>query len=564
MVPVAAFSQKKSKTTAVIVAGRVLTTADSLRVQELFFEGIKAKINQNSDRAGELFAEAVAIDGRNDAALFELANLYHSKEKESEAETFARKAVTVEPENEWYWLLLADIYKRGDKWEDLQLVFNELIKISPGKADYYFDRANVLQLQNKYKEALSLYDNIEKEFGTGNDLVEARRRINLKQGKFDKVIVELEESVKYNSAQVKDYLLLSDLYHRQKNDKKALQILEQAKTKDPDNVEIRASLANIYTAAGKNIDAFVEQKEVFGNPDMDIDTKVKTLLSYFPQFEKPEIRAKAEELSSLLVKAHPQEAKAFAIYGDVLFQQRKLQEAKASYKKALELNSQVYLIWEQLINIELSLNQPVEAAKDGEEALTVFPNQGNLYFLTALAYIQTQKHEQSISYLKDALSLSGKDNALQGQIYSSLGDAYNAVKKHSESDQAYEKALEISPDNIYALNNYAYYLSLRGEKIERAEKMSKRSNELDPGNASFQDTYAWILFKQKKYAEARLWMEKAISKDKNNPTQVEHYGDILFGLGEVDKAVLQWQKAKQAGPGSKILEKKINERKYFE
>jgi tetratricopeptide (TPR) repeat protein len=297
---------------------------------------------------------------------------------------------------------------------------------------------------------------------------------------------------------------------------------------------------------------------------MDIDTKVKTLLSYFPQFEKPEIRAKAEELSALLVKAHPQEAKAYALYADVLYQQRKLTEAKFAYKKALELNSQVYLIWEQLLNIELNLNEAAEAVKDGEDALSIFPNQANLYFLTALAYIQTQKHEKAISYLKDALSLASKDNTLIGQIYSSLGDAFNSLRKYAESDQAYEKALEIAPDNVYALNNYAYYLSLRGEKIEKAEKMSKRSNELDPGNASFQDTYGWILFKQKKYSEARIWMEKALSNNNNNPTQIEHYGDILFRLGEVDKAVTQWQKAKQAGSGSKVLEKKINERKYFE
>ncbi len=132
-------------------------------------------------------------------------------------------------------------------------------------------------------------------------------------------------------------------------------------------------------------------------------------------------------------------------------------------------------------------------------------------------------------------------------------------------EEAYEKALEINPDNSYTLNNYSYYLSLRGENLEKAERMSKRSIQLDPGNPSSEDTYAWILFKLKKYRDAQTWIEKAISHNKNgSAVQIEHYGDILYHVGQKEKALQQWQKAISFGKASGKLELKINAKKYIE
>ena len=95
--------------------------------------------------------------------------------------------------------------------------------------------------------------------------------------------------------------------------------------------------------------------------------------------------------------------------------------------------------------------------------------------------------------------------------------------------------------------------------------MSKRSIELDPNNASSEDTYAWILFRLKKYQDARIWIEKALRNDsRNNAIQVEHYGDILYFLGEKQQAFEQWQRAKTLNSKSEKLERKINEKKYIE
>lgn len=542
-----------------------LTPADSLMVKQWFFAGLREKTIQNFPLAADMFTRVVELDPNNDVALYELSNIYHAQSDIEKAEQYIKTAVALKPQNEWYWLLLADIYRRTNNVPALVPVFDELIKIQPDNEDFYFDKANALLLQNKTSEATKVFDEIEKKFGASEDLDSSRQRILLAEGKPEKAIAELEKQISQKPGDVKAYLMLGELYLDARQTEKAVSALQKARSLEPGNALVRLSLADAYRSMNKTDDAFIELKAAFQDADLHIDQKVRIVLSFFPSFADIRARAQADELASILTKVHADDPKAHAVYGDVLFQEQKFTEAKAAYKKALSLNDQVYLIWEQLLRIEVSDGDYQQAISDGETALSIFPNQAGLYLYTGIAYAQLQKHDKAIAYLKNALTLESEDKEVLSQVYSALGDSYNAVKRFKESDQAYDKALEIDPDNTYTLNNYAYYLSLRGENLAKAEQMSRRSNELDPGNASFEDTFAWILFKMKKYSEARVWIEKAISNDKDNSSiQVEHYGDILFHLGEPDQALAQWKKALQAGAKSQLLQKKINEKKYFE
>ena len=560
-----AFAQKNAGNAFTLVAGRVLTSSDSVLVKEWFFEGLKAKSVQNFELAGDYFKRVIDTDPANDAALYELANLNLAQNRDSEAEQYARGAVIVNPANKWYWLLLAEVYKRTENAAQLNYVFDELIKIEPDEEDYYFDKANALLLQDKVNEAATVYRAIKEKFGASDDLTAQMQRVYLKQGKSGEMIAELEDQLKDNPDDIRSYLILSELYSADKNKDKALSLLQKAKKLDPSNPYIRLTLADMYGASGKQKEAFDELQAAFESPGLNIDQKVRIILSYFPQFDNSQAREKAEELSAVLIKVHPADPKAHAVYGDVLFQGNKLKDARQAYKQALQLNNQVYLIWEQLIRLEVGLALYSDAIAGGEEALTLFPAQAPLYLYTGIAFSQQRNHEKAIDYLNRAAELETEDKGILALIYSGLGDSYNAVKNYSKSNESYEKALEIDGNNSYVLNNYAYYLALRGESLEKAAKMSLRSNELNPDNAAFQDTYAWVLFKQKKYAEARLWMEKALKNDNSKSgVQAEHYGDILFFLGEKDLAVLQWQKAREYGVKSQLLERKINEKKYFE
>ncbi|QHS54573.1 tetratricopeptide repeat protein [Mucilaginibacter sp. 14171R-50] len=561
----AGFAQSRTGNAAIAVAGKPMTAADSAMVKQLFFSALREKTVDNPKLAFDIFNRVLQIDPANDATMFELANLEKSRNNNQAAQALLERAVTVNPNNEWYWIALAGSYEKTNDISKLENVFNQLIRINPGKPDYYYGEANALSLQKKYDAALTMYDKVEELAGASDDILENRQKIYIRQGNVKKAASVLDELIAANPTQVRYYLMLAEVYSANNLNDKAIAILQKAKAIAPQNGMIHLALADMYRAQNNAEASFDELEAAFAIPDVDIEQKIRILLGYVPKFPEPNARASALELSRILTKAHPADSRAFAMYGDMLLQSEKVPEAKTAYQKALMLNNQAYSVQEQLVRIDLSENDLDAAIKDGENSLSFFPNQAWMNYMVGIAWQQKRDYKKAISYLNNAVSLETQDKELLTQAYSALGDCYHSLADNAASDNAYEKAIAISPDNAFTLNNYAYYLSLRNERLESAAQMSKHSNDLQPNTASFEDTYAWILFKQKKYPEAKLWIEKSLLHDKgNSAVKTEHYGDILFLSGDKDAAVQNWIKAKTQGGRSPVLERKINEKKYFE
>jgi tetratricopeptide (TPR) repeat protein len=194
----------------------------------------------------------------------------------------------------------------------------------------------------------------------------------------------------------------------------------------------------------------------------------------------------------------------------------------------------------------------------------MFPNQNRIYYFNGFANLQKRNYQEAIAAFEQAKRLSSSNPKMVGEISSLLGDAYNATKAYDKSDRAYEDALTADPNNEAVLNNYSYYLALRKTNLEKAEKMSSLLIKNNPDDPTYLDTYAWVLYSRQKYKEARKVIERAVSTGNANATHFEHYGDILFQLGDVTGAVQQWEKARGLNANSETLNKKIANRKIYE
>jgi len=550
---------------AVIVDAKPVSARDSGTVEQLFFAAISEKNIEDNKKAAELFGKILQIEPSNDASMYELARLDKLQNNYTDAKDLLEKAVGLKPDNEWYRVALAEIYEKNNDFPKLEVLFNELKRISPRKADYYFDSANTYLQEGKYDEALKVYDALEKIIGPSDDLIIAREKIYLKQNKPDLAAAALEERITADPSQVKYYLLLSEIYGSNGSNDKALKTLERAKKVAPNNGLIHLALADIYREKKNTEACFNELTLAFAIPEVDISEKIRIVTGYFPKFPDPNAKASALELSRIAVNTSPNDSRANALYGDMLFQNEKLPEAKAAYQKSIALNNQVYDVREQLVRVELSQNDMDGVIRDGEDALSFFPNQAWMNYFVGIGLVQKKEYNKGLSYLKNATSMEFQDKQLLSLGFSALGDDYHGMNDIKNSDASYDKALMYNPENVYTLNNYAYYLSIRGEQLDKAALMAKHANDVQAHTASFEDTYAWILFKQKKYADAKTWIQKAIADDKDkSAVQAEHFGDILFFLGDVDSAVSNWKKAKEYGANSATLDRKINEKKYIE
>ncbi len=561
---VLAQKNKTPKQEIVIVSGKQLSTEDSNKVTQLFYSGLREKVVQNQTLAVDYFNQILQIDPANHNAFYELALIYFKKGDLTQAKNFAQKAVTIKTDNEWYWLLNANIYQQQQDFILLDYALNELVKLAPDKIEYQFDKANALFMMGKPDESLTLYNKLEQKVGLTDQVLQGRQRIYLKNGNIIKASADLEQLIKNNPTDVRYYLFLGDLYFSNKMIDEALTVYQKAKELDENNPFTRVAIAQILESQKKPEQAFEEIKAAFKQESLNIDQKVKIIIKYFDAFPNPTALNRAEELSLILTQVHSTDPKSFSLYGDVLYQKQDFKLAQIQYEKALELNKNIYAIWDQLLRIQLFLNDGKILIAKGEEALSYFPNQYALYFYTGFGYLQEGNAKKAISYFNNALNFDIDNLGIKAQIFSGLGDAYQTEKKYKESVIAYEQALAIEPKNTYTLNNYAYYLSLRDEDLAKAEKMSDLSNRLEPNNAAFEDTYAWILFKLKKYDAAKDWMQKAIKNNPNSATQFEHLGDIFFKQGDVNNALINWKKSLQINSKNDLLQKKINEKKYIE
>jgi Tfp pilus assembly protein PilF len=196
-----------------------------------------------------------------------------------------------------------------------------------------------------------------------------------------------------------------------------------------------------------------------------------------------------------------------------------------------------------------------------------FPNQAIVYFLNGAGQFNKKNYTNAIKSLNHGIDIQSDDSlGMLGDMYSMLGDTYNILKEYTRSDSAFEKVLQLEPTNASVMNNYAYYLSVRNANLDKAEKLSKRSLELKPDEATFLDTYGWILYQQHKYKEAKDYIQKAVDANPDNAdgTLYEHLGNVYYKLGDKEKAIEYWKKAKDKGSDNIQLDKQIQEQKLYE
>ncbi|OFX48082.1 MAG: hypothetical protein A2046_05900 [Bacteroidetes bacterium GWA2_30_7] len=334
---------------------------------------------------------------------------------------------------------------------------------------------------------------------------------------------------------------------------------------DPNNGINHLSLADFYRLKGDNEKSFQELKLAFESTDVNVDLKIQMLVSFFSiSSATAELNTQAYALLRILLQTHSEDVKAHTIYADYLNRDKRYSEARDEFRLVLKTEKSKYLIWEQLLYIDMEMRDFTSLYDECTEVIELFPTQPMPYLFKAIAANEMKKYQETIEIINSALDLSDEKN-IKIQMYTYLAEAYNKLKNNQKSDEFNDKILELDSNNVMVLNNYSYYLSLRSEKLAQAEKMGKKAIELEPENYTYLDTYAWALYKNNKLTEAKEIIEKAIllGGDKNSVI-IEHYGDILYKSGDTNNAILQWDKALEKGKGSEFLEQKIKEKKLIE
>jgi tetratricopeptide (TPR) repeat protein len=470
--------------------------------RETYFEASKQKVLGNYEKAIELFNKCLEQDPADAAAMYELANIYTDQGKVSEAASLAERAAELDPANKWYKTLLIQLYQAQGKFTDAGRIIDQLIVAEPDNIEYYQDEALNYIYDNDYKNAVKSYDILEQKLGINEDISIQKEKIYIMMGKPDKAIEEIRKLSGAYPDEPRYLEMLAELYMTSGMYDQALEVYNEILKVDPENPYINISLSDYYRKKGDKTKSLEYLKAGFANPNLDIDSKVSILLAYYSVNEiYNSYKDEAFELATILIKAHPDDPKAHSIYADFLVQDKRYEEARMAFLKVISIDSTKYLVWEQLLFVESELRNNQAMADESKRALELFPEQPMLYLFAGAANFQLKDFDAAAKYFKNGANFVVGNDKMLAQFYSYQGDTYFQLKDHQQSDEAYEKVLKIEPDNVLVLNNYAYYLSLRGESLEKAEQMAKKAVELEPGNSSYQDTYGWVLFRLARYED---------------------------------------------------------------
>jgi tetratricopeptide (TPR) repeat protein len=533
--------------------------------QKLFLDAVKAYTLGDIPLSISKFNECVRNNPNNDAAYYQLSKIYIETQKFEPALLFAKTAVKLDKKNKWYQVQYAEALAFNNKLSDAAAVYEELILQHEEDEDYYLTAAYLYQKAGKNDEALKLFSKLEKKKGGSEELSLQKQQVYLRMGKIDLAAAELEKLIADNPSEIRYYGMLAELFEANNQPEKAIQTYERLMNVSPGDGRGYVSMAQFYFRKNDYQHFYESLSKCMESKELPADLKIGMLGLLIQKAAIDSTKmADAFEQSNMLVKSNPKEAKGYAIRGDVYAQMHKTQEALADYKKSLTFETKEFGVWQQIFFMMSDAKQFDSLEYYSSEAIQLFPEQALCYYFNGFANSQLKWYDKSIKILKRGIPKCADNIALQAQFYSSLGDAYHTIKRNNASDSAYDKALDLKPDDAFVMNNYAYYLSTRNQNLEKAEMLSKRSNIIQQRNPSFQDTYGWIMFQQKKYFEAKEWIEKAFNNGSDkNPTILEHLGDVYFFLKDNSKALEFWKAAKQNGATGNI-DKKITEGKYYE
>jgi tetratricopeptide (TPR) repeat protein len=543
----------------------LLTEDQRQQFQYLFVEGIKQRTIGNSEEAIKIFSRCLEMDPFSSSSLYEIANIHLVRGDFQSAMMMLEKAVSLNPNNQYYLILLAKIYQQNKLYEKAADSFNLLAELEPDNTEYPIFRAEMLNVAGKPEEALACYNELEKKWGVTEQVTLGKQGIYIKQGNKQEAYHEVENLVVKFPGESKYYGLLADMYLADSLMDKSLENYNKVLQYKPNDGFVHFSLSNYYRVAGDYDKSYDHLKIGFESSDLELEAKIQMYVLLAQSEEHPLKEDQQLELINVLIDKHVDDERPRALLAEFYLSKKKIKEAREQFRLVVEINKGNYAYWERLLFIDNDLSDWKSLSQDSKAAIKYFPEQPILYILDAVSMLQLGNYQDIFAVLDSAEANATDNNQVLSQIYTYRAEAFYKLKKYEEAYSWFERVVKIDPQNYLAMNNYAYYLSLRSINLDVAEKLSSSVVQNNPNNSTYLDTYAWVLFKKKDFKLAKFYMESALSNSKeDSPVLIEHYGDILFFLNEKENALLQWKKSLKMGNPSKVLPEKIKTVTFFE
>lgn len=558
----------------------LLTPEERRKFDYFFLEAVRLKQKGEMDAAFDMYSHCLEIDSHSAVTLYELGKLYMYLRQPVKGEELLRKAMESEPGNYWYKETLAGYYQGKGESEKAIGVIEDMVAQFPSRLEPLMALVDLYSRTKDYEKVIHTLDRLEQLDGKSEQISMEKFRMYLAMENKEKAFAEIENLAKEYPYEMRYLTMLGDVYLENGKEEEAYATYQKVLTEEPGYAPAMLSMASYYEKQGMDSLYRSQLDALLLNQKVESDTKVNVMRQLILRSERGDKDStQIVGLFHAMLEQEQENADVAMLAAQYLLSKRMDEEAKPVLWKVLEVDPENKPARLQLLSFAISKEDLDEVIRLCAPAVEYMPEALEFYYYWGIAHYQKEEHDEALEVFKKGVRQVGpeSDKNMVSDFYSIMGDLYHQKDMNTEAYAAYDSALVYKPDNIGALNNYAYYLSVERKQLDKAEEMSYRTVKAEPTNSTYLDTYAWILFEKGKYAEARIYIDQALQNggDKSSVV-VEHGGDIYFQSGELEKALEYWIQAEKlaAEPVEdeseardekelKLLKKKIANKKYY-
>ena len=552
-----------------------LSPDDRRRFDIFFLEAIMQHEKGNKAAAFDMLRLCEQLDADAPEVNYYLARYYATLKDKERALTYFKKAAELNPENSIYLETLAQAYISKDMYSEGIAVLEKLMESNIDREDVLYMLVQLYIKNNDYDNVIRTLDRLEVLEGKSERLSYTKCDIYVKQGRHEDAIREMKSLSDQYPNDLNYRVLYADRLMAGGRETEAKDMLDSVLTEEPGNARALVSLLEYYDLRGDTLRAENILRRALVSDELSTEQRIMLLsnainASMADNEKRGEPKKPDEKIFSY-----------FALVDSMMPGETGIYKLLASYMKYVEMpEEKIKPVFERILELEpdeqtarFHLVAYALDKKDYDEAIVQCaaarqynPDQIVFYYYQGLSYYILKREDEALEAFRSATDLISDDISpdMASDFYSLKGELLYRKGLYEEAFAAYDSCLQWKPDDVSCLNNYAYYLSELDRDLDKAERMSHKAITAEPENGTYLDTYAWILFRQERYAEAKIYIEQAVRHDADSSAVIlEHAGDIYALNGEMETAVKMWQEAARKAPDNKLLRRKIKQKKYI-
>ena len=518
------------------------------RYDALFLEAMCQQEKGHNDAAFDLLSHCVELDSTRSEAWYYLTQYYHALKNKDKAMDCAKKAATLSPDNSTYLETLAELYIGQREYGPASEVLERLYEKNSDREDVLGMLVQLYEQQQKYDDAIRSLSRLEVLEGKNERLSFAKSQLYTAKGDKKAAIAEMKTLADRYPNDYNYRCLYANALYQNGQQKKAVSLYQDILQAEPDNRN--AQLAMLAYCHEQNDSAGINDyiERILLNKNTTLQDKATLMRQVISENEQQD-----GDSTRVLQLFHrmldmPQAEADMAIFCATYMNLKKMPNDSISpvLERALQIEPDNAAARLQLVSYAWQAEDKDRVIALCKEARQYNPDEMAFYYYQGIAYYQKDSLDNALNAFQNGISVitEESDPDIVSDFYAVMGDILHQKGKEQEAYAAYDSCLVWKDDNIGCLNNYAYYLSERGAQLDKAEQMSYRTIKAEPKNATYLDTYAWILFMQKRYSEAKIYIDQTLQCDSDSSAVLlEHAGDIYYHVGEREKAVSLWQQA---------------------